>query len=80
MIKIKVTTIEGLANSIEGLKTHIEKRFDEVIQSVAKGFENEHEYFEQEFKEVKLIAEKVSRYDKKIDLLFDSFSLDHKRT
>lgn len=91
MAKIKVTTIEGLAESIEGLKTHIDKRFnevdnrldgiddrfDEVIQSVAKGFENEHEYFETSFNSLesrmatKVDLEELNRKVERIDIRVD---------
>lgn len=87
----KKVTLESLAISIEGLKDHMDKRLDklsskidsvkdDVITTMARSFENEHEYFDKEFKEVKNIAEKVSKYDKKVSALFDSFSLDHKHT
>ena len=89
----KLATLEAIALQLSELKVGVNKRFDnlatkkdlenskdEIINTMARSFENEHEYFDREFREVKNIAEKVSKYDKKVDSLFESFSLDHKRT
>ena len=78
MAKKKVTTIEGLADSIGGLKTHMDKRFDDVIQSVAKGFESEHEYMENRFNDIEKkldVRKRVEEHEKKINRLGELFDV-----
>ncbi len=80
MAKIKVTTIEGLANSIDGLKIYIDKRFnvvDKKLDGLQQDFENLNEITSNSFdnleahvatkSELNEIKEKVERIDIRVD-------------
>ena len=48
---------------------------DQIISSVARGFNDEREYLDSELREIKGIANKVSSYDKKVNTIFDALNI-----